>query len=120
MNQSLKKTPLQSACAALLAHAPLSVSRRTFLQRSGAVATASVLAGLPGCGGGGGGGVSGDPIWGAGGPADIILQSLAGVSQSAFPAKDFLVTNYGAQPCTVVSASNPYTNAATSPLSTGR
>ena len=117
MNQPVKKAPLQSACAALLAQATLSPSRRTFLLRTGAIAAASALGGLPGCGGGNGG--SGDPIWGSNGAVNAILQSLTGVSQSSFPAKDFLVTNYGAQPCTVVSVSNPYTNAATSPLSTG-
>jgi polygalacturonase len=47
VNRSVKKSPLQSACAAVLEYAPLSGSRRTFLLRSGAIATAIYLSSDP-------------------------------------------------------------------------
>jgi polygalacturonase len=41
------------------------------------------------------------------------------VSQAAFPARDYLVTAYGAAPCAVVAATSPYTDSAKSPVSAG-
>ncbi|MDD7810185.1 glycoside hydrolase family 28 protein, partial [Ralstonia solanacearum] len=95
---------------------------------------------LPGCGGDGGSdatvgtaGTAGtadaataatapttqDAIWGESGAAARIIASLQGVARSMFPDRDFVVTDYGAQPCAVVDAVNPYTDASKSPLSAG-
>jgi polygalacturonase len=102
--------------AALILRGPTSASRRSFLANAGTLAGAFALGGLTGCNNDGD---APDPIWGTNGAVDTIVKSLSGVSQSAFPAKDFIVTNYGAQLCSVVAAVSPYTNPATSPISTG-
>jgi len=62
---------------------------------------------------------SADPIWGTQGAASAIIRSLQHISQSAFPAVDFLVTHYGAKPCQVIPQSNPYTGSVPSPTSAG-
>ncbi|MEW6342007.1 MAG: glycoside hydrolase family 28 protein [Pseudomonadota bacterium] len=59
-----------------------------------------------------------DPIWGPAGAATQIINSLQGITQSMFPGTDFMVTSYGAQPCAVVAATNPYTGSS-SPTSPG-
>ena len=92
-------------------------SRRGFLVRSGALIGSGWLgAGLAGCNDDDDGG---DPIWGTSGAATRIAYSLGSVSQSSFPARDFVVTTYGAQPCQVVTAVSPYTDATRSPPSAG-
>ncbi|MGF6528135.1 glycoside hydrolase family 28 protein [Variovorax sp. PvP013] len=102
------------------------LDRRGFLLGTGTLLGSTALGGLAGCGGGGGGdeggvsgGTTGDAIWGPYGAATAIVESLKSVSQAAFPAQDFQVVAYGARPCAVVAAVNPYTNAALSPLSAG-
>ncbi|SAK93840.1 glycoside hydrolase family protein [Caballeronia glebae] len=60
-----------------------------------------------------------DPIWGPSGSATQIVNALQSVSTAMFPGRQFLVTDYGAKPCAVVAAANPYTDPAKSPLSTG-
>ncbi|WP_242538574.1 glycoside hydrolase family 28 protein [Trinickia acidisoli] len=118
--------------AAGTSHVP-SPSRRAFMALAGATAGATVLAGLPGCGGGSGGtpastatSTAADPIWGASGAGTQIVNSLKNITQSMFPAIDFNVTSFGAQPITsqVVAASAwspaiPWLNQATSPQSPG-
>src|SRR5581483_8479471 len=100
----------------ILADAPCvrSPGRRAFMAFASATAGATVLGGLPGCGGGSDGsststGSSGvapasttatDPIWGPGGSATQIINSLQGVAPSMFPAVDFNVTSFGAQAIT--------------------
>ncbi|WP_197337342.1 glycoside hydrolase family 28 protein [Ralstonia solanacearum] len=121
-------------------HRPQSPARRAFVVWSGASAGAALLGALPGCGGDGGSdatvgtaGTAGtadaataatapttqDAIWGESGAAARIIASLQGVARSMFPDRDFVVTDYGAQPCAVVDAVNPYTDASKSPLSAG-
>ncbi|WP_414696392.1 glycoside hydrolase family 28 protein [Paraburkholderia sp.] len=86
---------------------------------AGTSAGATMLGGLSACGGGGSSGLTPeDPIWGSDGAATQIIAALANITQSMFPSRDFLVTQYGAQPCAVVAATNPYTGAA-SPASPG-
>lgn len=91
-------------------------SRRHFLIGSGTLVGSGWLGALAGCGGDGGGG---ENIWGPGGSATRIVDSLESVSQSSFPAHDFVVTDYGAQPCQVVKAASPYTDPVKSPPSAG-
>ena len=94
----------------------LSINRRRFvLGASGLLAGGTMLGGLAGCGGGD----DDDPIWGSSGAATGIVNSLQSVSQSAFPARDFTVTDYGATQCTVIDAVNPYTDPTKSPPSAG-
>lgn len=97
--------------------------RRSFLLGAGTLAGSTLLGGLAGCGGGGDGGSDsggvGDPVWGLFGTATRIVDALQSVSQASFPARDFSVTDFGAQPCAVVASPNPYTNAALSPASAG-
>jgi polygalacturonase len=101
-------------------NSPAAPSRRTFLGSAlGAGAALVMPPWLAGCGGGDDAPVDLDPIWGTNGAATAIVNSLAGVSQSAFPARDFLVTSYGAQPCQVVAATSPYSDTSKSPVSTG-
>ncbi|WP_175773383.1 glycoside hydrolase family 28 protein [Paraburkholderia phenazinium] len=91
---------------------------------AGASAGATLLGTLPGCGGSvtssaaSATPVAADPIWGPTGAATQIINSLQGITQSMFPGVDFIVTSYGAQPCAVVAATNPYTGS-TSPTSPG-
>src|SRR5437764_3435460 len=51
--------------------------------------------------------------------AEAIIAAVQGVSQSAFPARDYSVTAYGAQPCTTVAFTTPYTDLTKSPVSAG-
>lgn len=60
-----------------------------------------------------------DPIWGPAGLGTQIIESLKGINQSMFPSRDFLVTDYGAQTCSTVAATSPYTDPTKSPLSVG-
>ncbi len=60
-----------------------------------------------------------DPIWGPAGLGTKIIDSLKGVNQSMFASHDFLVTAYGAQACSTVPATSPYTDPTKSPLSVG-
>ncbi|TDY22365.1 polygalacturonase [Paraburkholderia sp. BL6665CI2N2] len=96
---------------------PNSPARRAFIVLAGTSAGATLLGGLSACGGSVNGGtttppVVQDPIWGTSGAATQIIASLQGINQSMFPTRDFLVTQYGAAPCTVVAATNPYTGSA--------
>jgi hypothetical protein len=78
-----------------------------------------VLGTLPGCGGSVDAAPGAlDPIWGTVGLATQIINSLQGITQSMFPGVDFTATSYGAQQCSVVAATNPYTGT-TSPTSPG-
>jgi polygalacturonase len=100
---------------------PHSAARRAFIVLAGTSAGATLLGGLSACGGS----VSEpdapapvsppvvqDPIWGTSGAATQIIASLKSITQSMFPTRDYLVTQYGAQPCSVIAATNPYTGAA--------
>ncbi|SKC91022.1 Polygalacturonase [Burkholderia sp. CF099] len=102
---------------------PQSPQRRTFIAFAGAAAGATLLGALPGCGGNQSNSaaptVNSDPIWGSNGAAEQIIASLQKVSQSMFPSVDFVVTSYGAQPCGVIAATNPYAASASSPTSPG-
>ncbi|AXE94501.1 glycoside hydrolase family 28 protein [Paraburkholderia terricola] len=95
---------------------PDSPTRRAFIVLTGTSAGATLLGGLSACGGSVSAGsappVVQDPIWGTSGAATRIIASLQGVTQSMFAARDYVVTQYGAQPCAVVAATNPYTGAA--------
>ncbi|MGF6653917.1 polygalacturonase [Paraburkholderia youngii] len=111
----------------------LRISRRGFIGLGGALAGSALL---QACGGGGvsaaagGGGSStpaagstpstaaADPIWGPDGSATNIINALQKITQSAFPAVDFPVEQYGAQPCAVIAQASPYTGSS-SPVSTG-
>ncbi|MCZ2496891.1 endopolygalacturonase [Xylophilus sp. Kf1] len=94
--------------------------RRGFLLGAGSLLGAPLLAGLPGCGGGNDPLViDPDPVWGTNGTATAIVASLRSVSQASFPARDFVVTAYGAAPCAVVPVAASYTDATKSPPSTG-
>ena len=97
--------------------AGISASRRSFLVGGGALLGGGWLGTLAGCNDDD----YGDPIWGSIGAATRIAQSLQNVAQSSFPARDFVVTDaaYGARPCTVVAAPNPYTDLSKSPPSAG-
>ncbi|GJH30855.1 glycoside hydrolase family 28 protein [Caballeronia novacaledonica] len=116
------------------ASAVRSVARRTFVKFAGVSAGAPLIGAmgalgtLAGCGGhddsnSGSGSTpppaAPDPIWGASGSATQIVNALQSVSTSMFPSRQFLVTDYGAKPCAVVAAANPYTDPTKSPLSTG-
>lgn len=115
-----------------------SPGRRAFMALAGATAGATVLSGLPGCGGGGDGSstatggtgsttvTAADPIWGPTGSATQIIASLQKITQSMFPSVDFNVTSFGAQPITsqvtAASAWNPaipWLNQNSSPTSPG-
>ncbi|WP_430362668.1 glycoside hydrolase family 28 protein [Trinickia sp. NRRL B-1857] len=116
-----------------------SPGRRAFMALAGATAGATVLAGLPGCGSSdssdaGGSAAPGsttsttssDPIWGSNGAATQIVNALQNVTQSMFPAVDFNVTSFGAQPiasqvtaATAWSPAIPWLNQSTSPQSPG-
>src|SRR6266702_5288759 len=102
---------------------PQSPQRRTFIAFAGAAAGATLLGALPGCGGNQSNSaaptVNSDPIWGSNRAAEQIIASLQKVSQSMFPSVDFVVTSYGAQPCGVIAATNPYAASASSPTSPG-
>jgi polygalacturonase len=105
---------------------PSSPARRAFIVLAGTSAGATLLGGLSACGSSDNTPaaptppVAQDPIWGASGAATQIIASLQGVTQSMFAARDFVVTQYGAQTCQVITATNPYTGASslTSPGST--
>ena len=98
---------------------PGSPGRRAFMVFAGASAGATLLGTLPGCGGSVDAAPGAlDPIWGTVGLATQIINSLQGITQSMFPSVDFTVTSYGAQQCSVVAATNPYTGT-TSPTSPG-
>lgn len=58
-------------------------------------------------------------IWGPQGVASQIAERLKSVSQSAYPARDFSVLDYGARPCKVVALRNPYTDPVKSAASAG-
>lgn len=101
-----------------LGTAPASgLTRRNWILGTTALLGPGLLGNLAGCGGGDD--EADDPIWGPTGAATRIVSALTSVSQASFPARDFLVTDYGAAPCTVVAAVNPYTDPAKSPLSAG-
>jgi polygalacturonase len=93
-----------------------SASRRSFLVGSGALLGSGWLGVLAGCSDDDD---DGDAIWGPSGAATRIASSLGSVSQSSFPARDFVVTSYGARTCAVVAAVSPYTDATRSPPSAG-
>ncbi|MDR5739289.1 glycoside hydrolase family 28 protein [Caballeronia sp. LZ016] len=107
----------------------ISPRRRSILKFAGVSASAPLVGGLgglgilAGCGGGhddsGTPATAADPIWGPSGSATQIVNALKNVSTSMVPGRQFLVTDYGAKPCAVVAATNPYTDASKSPLSTG-
>jgi polygalacturonase len=59
-----------------------------------------------------------DPIWGTSGAATQIIASLQNITQAMFPARDYVVTQYGAAPCGVIAAANPYAGSS-SPTSPG-
>ena len=96
---------------------PNSPGRRAFIVLAGTSAGATMLGGLSACGGSVDtpsptpAPVNLDPIWGPSGSATQIIASLSGITQSMFPARDYTVTQYGAQPCAVIAATNPYTGA---------
>ena len=71
------------------------MTRRELMVRGATIAVASGL-GIPlaGCGGDS---TAVDPIWGTGGAADKIQNSLAGIAQAMFPSAVFNVTAYGAK-----------------------
>ena len=109
------------------ARAPRNPSRRAFLSYGGAIVGGALVSA---CGGGSDDApapvattptapVQADPIWGTNGLATSIISSLKGVAQSAFPAVDFQVEAYGAQPCSVVAQTSPYTDPTKSPVSSG-
>ena len=127
--------------SASLTPGPPSPERRAFIALAGASAGATLLSA---CGGGGSGTAfvapapapsaaaappidpapaaaapAPDPIWGPAGLGTQIVAALKGINTSMFPAVDFPVTRYGAQPCATVAAPNPYTDASKSPLSLG-
>lgn len=119
MESGKKKTGQRREQGAHDYSGPGSPSRRAFMVFAGASAGATLLGTLPGCGGN----VDSppgalDPIWGTVGAATQIINSLAGITQSMFPGVDFTVTSYGAQQCSVIAATNPYTGT-TSPTSPG-
>ncbi|CAE6836741.1 glycoside hydrolase family 28 protein [Paraburkholderia domus] len=96
--------------------APNSPKRRAFIVLAGTSAGATLLGGLSACGGSVNAPattppVVQDPIWGTSGAATQIIASLQNITQAMFPARDFVVTQYGATPCAVVAATNPYTGA---------
>jgi len=94
---------------------PNSPARRAFIVLAGTSAGATLLGGLSACGSSDTPAaavtppVVQDPIWGTSGAATQIIASLQRITQSMFPSNDFVVTQYGAQPCQVVAATNPYT-----------
>ena len=109
------------------ARTPDNPSRRAFLSYGGAVVGGALVGA---CGGGSDDAaapvattptapVQADPIWGPSGLATTIISSLKSVAQSAFPAVDFQVEAYGAQPCSVVAQTSPYTDPTKSPVSSG-
>ena len=59
-----------------------------------------------------------DPIWDDDGAATKIIRSLQHLTQAAYPAAEFPVTRYGAQPCRVIPQT-PFLGAPASPLSAG-
>ena len=109
------------------ARTPDNPSRRAFLSYGGAVVGGALVSA---CGGGSDDAatpvattptapVQADPIWGPNGLATAIISSLKSVAPSAFPAVDFQVEAYGAQPCSVVAQTSPYTDPTKSPVSSG-
>lgn len=124
--------------AALSAQDTNPLGRRAFMALVGASTGATLITA---CGGGGGGFpiipsapapapapppapapapvAAPDPIWGPTGLGTQIIASLQGINQSMFAAKDFIVTQYGAQTCLTVASPNPYTDLTKSPLSVG-
>ncbi|SOF01638.1 Polygalacturonase [Burkholderia sp. OK233] len=87
---------------------PNSPERRAFIVLAGTSAGATLLGGLSACGGSSGSlssttpasatpTVAADPIWGPTGQATAIINKLAGITPSTFPAVDFQVTGYGAR-----------------------
>ena len=87
---------------------PNSPKRRAFIVLAGTSAGATLLGGLSACGGSSGSlsattpvsttpTAAADPIWGPTGQATAIINKLAGVTTSTFPAVDFQVTGYGAR-----------------------
>lgn len=87
---------------------PNSPKRRSFMVFAGASAGATLLGTLPGCGGSSDSlgstppaatppTVAADPIWGPTGQATAIINKLASITTSTFPAADFQVTSYGAR-----------------------
>ncbi|MFL9910725.1 glycoside hydrolase family 28 protein [Paraburkholderia sp. RL17-337-BIB-A] len=106
---------------------PNSPKRRAFIVLAGTSAGATMLGGLSACGGSVNAPaatppvtppVVQDPIWGTSGAATQIIASLQNITQAMFPARDFVVTQYGAAPCAVIAAANPYTGSS-SPTSPG-
>ncbi|KND59908.1 Polygalacturonase [Candidatus Burkholderia verschuerenii] len=101
---------------------PPSLARRSFVKFAGVSASAPLFGGMGALsllGGCGSSDDSPDPIWGRSGAATQIVNALQGVSSAMFPSRQFLVTDYGAKPCTVIAATNPYTDPSKSPLSVG-
>ncbi|MGF6598357.1 hypothetical protein P3T23_003074 [Paraburkholderia sp. GAS448] len=93
--------------------APASNARCAFIALTGAVAGSALLNacgtsagasstivadGASSASAGGAPSAAVDPIWGPSGVATAIIPSLQGISQTAFPACDSLVTAFGAQP----------------------
>ncbi|MFL9919826.1 glycoside hydrolase family 28 protein [Paraburkholderia fungorum] len=106
---------------------PNSPKRRAFIVLAGTSAGATMLGGLSACGGSVNAApttppvtppVVQDPIWGTSGAATQIIASLQNITQAMFPARDYVVTQYGAAPCGVIAAANPYTGSS-SPASPG-
>ncbi|HEX3634749.1 MAG TPA: glycoside hydrolase family 28 protein [Paraburkholderia sp.] len=107
--------------------APNSPKRRAFIVLAGTSTGATLLGGLSACGGSvnppattppATPPVVQDPIWGTSGAATQIIASLQNITQAMFPARDYVVTQYGAAPCGVIAAANPYTGSS-SPTSPG-
>ena len=118
-SKSIKHSAEQSDLAVF------SQKRRTLLMAGAGAAFGSTLLGsLTACGGdstvvAASPVAAVDPIWGVGGAAATIVNSLINITQSAFPAKTFYVTDFGALNCAVVTAPTVYTSATLSPVSTG-
>jgi polygalacturonase len=123
-NRSGRAVRAGSCTSGAVPGGPGSPQRRSFIAFAGAAAGATLLGTLPGCGGNDHSNpatpaASSDPVWGANGAAAQIIASLQKVAQSMFPSVDFVVTSYGAQPCAVIAATNPYAGSASSPTSPG-
>jgi polygalacturonase len=109
----LRPTAFRSVEAHLLPSNGL--TRRSWLLGTGAVLGSGVLGTLAGCGDGDNR-TSTSAAWEL---ADGIVASLSSVSQSSFRKQDYVVTDFGAQQCTTVAFTTPYTDLTKSLVSAG-